>query len=123
MDKPPIKDLIAQIENYRSNVSAVARHYGRPRSTVQSWIDNSPTATQALEDARETRVDTAEMVVYKGAAEGNSSDAYYILNNDPRAKARGWGPRHEITGAEGESLIPFTEIVKSIQKANDRSRS
>ena len=104
MDKPPIKDLIAQIERQRSNVSAVARHYGRPRSTVQSWIDASPTATQALNDARETRVDTAEMIVYKGAAEGNSSDAYYILNNDPRAKARGWGPRHEVTGADGGKL-------------------
>jgi len=123
MQKPPIKDLIVQIERARSNVSAVARHYNRPRSTVQSWIDNSATATQALEDARETRVDTAEMVVYKGAAEGNSSDAYYILNNDPKAKARGWGPRHEVTGAGGESVISFTGIVEAIHKANDRDRS
>ena len=104
MDKPPIKDLIAQIERQRSNVSAVARHYGRPRSTVQSWIDNSPTAMQALIDARKTRVDVAEMVVYKAAAEENISAAFYILNNDPEAKARGWGPRHEITGAEGGKL-------------------
>ena len=104
MDKPPIKDLIAQIEQFRSNVSAVARHYDRPRSTVQSWIDASSTATQALKDARETRVDTAEMVVYKNAAEENLSAAFYILNNDPRAKARGWGPRHEVTGAGGERL-------------------
>jgi hypothetical protein len=44
------------------------------------------------------------MVVYKGAAEENLSAAFYILNNDPRAKARGWGPRHEITGAEGGKL-------------------
>ena len=104
MDKPPIKDLIAQIERQRSNVSAVARHYGRPRSTVQSWIDNSPTATQALEDARETRVDTAEMVIYKATAEMNLTAAFFLVNNDPRAKARGWGPRHEVTGAEGGKL-------------------
>jgi len=104
MDKPTVKDLIAQIENKRSNVSAVARHYGRPRSTVQSWIDASPMATQALDDARETRVDVAEMVVYKLASEENPSAAFYILNNDPKAKARGWGPRQEITGKSGEPL-------------------
>ena len=104
MDKPPIKDLIAQIERQRSNVSAVARHYGRPRSTVQSWIDNSPTAMQALIDARKTRVDTAEMVVYKAAAEENISAAFYILNNDPIAKARGWGARLELTGKDGGEM-------------------
>ena len=102
--KPPIKDLIAQIVQFRSNVSAVARHYGRPRSTVQSWIDASPTATQALNDAREERVDTAEMVVYKAASEENLQGAFYILNNDPKAKERGWGPRHEITSKDGEPM-------------------
>jgi hypothetical protein len=96
MDKPAVADLITQIERARGNVSSVARVFKRPRSTVQSWIDASATASQALEDARQTRVDTAEMVVYKGAAEENLSAAFYILNNDPRAKARGWGPRHEL---------------------------
>ena len=117
--KPPIKDLINQIERARSNVSAVARHYGRPRSTVQSWIDASPTATQALKDARETRVDTAEMVVYKSAAEENLSAAFYILNNDPRAKARGWGPRHEITGADGGEFVIKRIIEQRDADTND----
>ena len=104
MDKPPVSDIIEQIECTRGNVSAVARLYKRPRSTVQSWIDGSKTAVLALDDARETRVDVAEMVVYKAAAEETLQAAFYILNNDPKAKARGWGPRHEITGADSGPL-------------------
>ena len=98
MDKPLIKELVEAIEKARGNVSAVARVYGRPRSTVQGWIEASPTAVQALEDARETRVDTAEMLVYKLTAEENLQAAFYILNNDPKAKARGWGQQivHKI---------------------------
>ena len=114
MNKPPIKDLIAQIERAMSNVSAVARHYGRPRSTVQSWIDTSATATQALNDARETRVDTAEMVVYKAASEENLQGAFYILNNDPKAKERGWGARLEL--AHSGEIETITRIV---EKRND----
>ena len=116
--KPPIKDLITQIERARSNVSAVARHYGRPRSTVQSWIDASATATQALSDEIKRRVDMAEMVVYKAASEENLTAAYYILNNDPEAKARGWGPRHEITGKDGGEIAMITRIV---EKRDDTS--
>jgi hypothetical protein len=118
MKRPSTKDIIAKIEQARGNVSAVARIYGRPRSTVQSWIDNSPTATQALDDARETRVDVAEMVVYKGAAEENLSAAFYILNNDPRAKARGWGPRHELAHSGSINVSDLTDDeLRSILKS------
>jgi transposase-like protein len=105
MQKPTVKNLVEAIEQARGNVSAVARLYKRPRSTVQGWIDDSATATQALEDARETRVDMAEMVVYKQASEENLGAAFYILNNDPKARARGWGvQRHELTGKDGDPV-------------------
>ena len=109
MKKPTTKDIISQVERARGNVSAVARHYGRPRSTVQSWIDASPTATQALDDARETRVDVAEIVVYKLTAEENPSAAFYILNNDPKAKARGWGAKLELALSGNINLSELTD--------------
>ena len=31
--------------------------------------------------------------------------------------------RQEITGKGGEQLIPFTQIISSLQQANDKSRS
>ena len=100
--KTPVPDLIELITKHRGNVAAVARAVGLPRSTVQSRIDASPTVTAALDDARETRVDVAETVIYKAASEENLQAAMLILNNDPKAKKRGWGiQRLEHTGGDG----------------------
>lgn len=104
-------DLIELIKKHRGNVSAVARALGLPRSTVQDWIDASTTASTALEDERETRVDVAETVIYKAASEENIQAAMFILNNDPRAKKRGWGiQRHELTGADGGPIQTETAV-------------
>ena len=116
MDKPKITDLIVQIERVRGNVSALARVYERPRSTVMSWIESSSTATQALEDARETRVDFAEHTVYKQMSEDNLSAAFYVLNNDPAAKRRGWGARLEL---EHSGKIDSDQRVKWIDYGLD----
>lgn len=106
MDRPPVDDLVKLIEASRGNLSDVARKLGRSRSTVQSWVDNSTNATRALDDARETRVDVAETVVYKAAAEETLQAAFYILNNDPKARARGWGvQRFEHMGADGGAIV------------------
>ncbi len=114
MKRPTVDDLIAQIETARGNVSQVARVYKKPRSTVQDWIDNSTNATRALDDARETRVDVAETVVYKAAAEETLQAAFYILNNDPKAKARGWGiQRHEVSGVNGGPIVTKAYTVVS----------
>ena len=117
MDKPTVSDLITQIETARGNVSQVARVYKKPRSTVQDWIDKSATATRALEDARETRVDVAETVVYKAAAEETLQAAFYILNNDPKARARGWGVQQvQHTGDDGG---PIKFVVEYVNKRTE----
>lgn len=101
MRKPKTSDLIDAIHRSKGNLSQVARMFDAPRSTVQGWVAKMPGAAQALEDARETRVDLAEYVVYKAMAEETLQAAFYVLNNDPRAKKRGWGPRQEVTGGDG----------------------
>ena len=117
MDKPKTDDLIKMVAAARGNVSEVARKLDKPRSTVQHWIDNSANATRALDDARETRVDVAETVVYKAAAEETLQAAFYILNNDPKAKARGWGiQRFEHTGDDGG---PIKFVVEYVNKRTE----
>lgn len=103
--KPSVDELIEQIHNASGNVSAIARAYKVARSTVYAWIKDSVNATQALSDERETLVDMAESALRRNVLEGSSSDIFYTLNNSPEAKRRGWGPRHEITGAEGGPVV------------------
>jgi len=117
MDKPTVSDLIKMIAASRGNVSEVARKIDKPRSTVQDWIDNSANATRALDDARETRVDVAETVVYKAAAEETLQAAFYILNNDPKARARGWGVQQvQHTGDDGG---PIKFVVEYVNKRTE----
>ena len=117
MDKPTVSDLIKMIAASRGNVSEVARKIDKPRFTVQDWIDKSATATRALEDARETRVDVAETVVYKAAAEETLQAAFYILNNDPKARARGWGVQQvQHTGDDGG---PIKFVVEYVNKRTE----
>lgn len=104
MKRPPVKDLVKKIEEARGNISAMSRAYGRPRSTVQGWINASEIAKQALDDQRETVVDVAESVLFKRILAEDLPAVFYVLNNSRQAKDRGWGPRSEISGPDGKQI-------------------
>lgn len=107
--KPTIGKLVEEIEKAQGNISQVARRYNRPRSTVQGWIESSPTALAALEDAREARVDDAETAVYNAMEADNVQAAFYVLNNHPHARRRGWGIRQTDITSGGQ---PITRIIE-----------
>jgi hypothetical protein len=96
MNKPTAQQLIDAIKKSKGNVSAVARAYDVSRTTVYAWMNSYSTVLQALEDERETMVDIAESALYKNVVNGDNSAIFYVLNNSPAAKRRGWGPRQEI---------------------------
>lgn len=103
--KPKTAELVEKIAEAKGNISAVARAYSVSRRTVYGWIAESATAQQALADERETMVDTAESILYRRVAVDQDMTAVaYVLNNMREAKARGWGPRQEHTGADGDAL-------------------
>lgn len=102
MAKPKQDDLRERIEQYKGNVSAIARHYGVVRSTVHRWINGTATARQSLEDARETMLDEAESVLYRKVLEGSTPELIFFLKT--QGKARGYIERNEHTGPDGEAL-------------------
>jgi len=99
--RPSVEELIRQIRNAKGNIAAVARAQKVSRTAVYHWIKASALAQQALEDERETMVDVAESALYRNVTEGKESSIFFTLNNAQAAKRRGWGPRQEITGADG----------------------
>jgi transposase-like protein len=110
MRKPSVDELIKAIKKGKGNVSAVARGFGVPRSSVYNWIIASPTAQAALADEREAVVDDAESVLYAEIIARNMTAVAYVLNNSPEAKRRGWGPKAQIEHS-GQIDTPIT-IVK-----------
>ena len=110
MRKPNVKELVKAIKTGKGNVSAVARGFKVPRSTVYSWIQASVIAQEALADEREAVVDDAESVLYAEIVARNMTAVAYALNNSPEAKRRGWGAKTQIEHS-GQLDTPIT-IVK-----------
>ena len=114
--KPKLDVLIEQIHLAKGNISAVARAFDNtPRSTVKRWIEGSHRAQQAVQDARERLVDAAENVLYRKAIEEQELTAvFYVMNNSPESKRRGWGPRTEVTGKDGGDItvkVVFEDLL------------
>lgn len=103
MAKPKAAELIARIEQYRGNVSAVARSYGVSRQAVHNWINASSTAQQALHDARESMLDTAESMLYKKIVDGDNTMIIFLLKT--QGKERGYSERFEHTGRDGGPIV------------------
>lgn len=103
--KPKTAELVEKIAEAKGNISAIARAYGVARRTVYGWIAESVTAQQALADEREAMVDTAESILYRRVAVDQDMTAVaYVLNNMKEAKRRGWGPRQEVSGVDGDVI-------------------
>lgn len=100
---------VAQIEHAlrqtAGNVTAAANELGVHRSTVYRHIQNSTTLQTILEDERESLVDIAESALRRQVLEGNITAIIWTLKASPAAKARGWGERQEVTGANGDAVL------------------
>ena len=58
-------------------------------------------------------VDIAESALRRNVINGDNSAIFYTLNNAPEAKRRGWGPRQEVTGVDGEPVKIVVEYVNA----------
>lgn len=96
--------IIEAIQKSGGNVAAAARALNWNRSALSKRITATPGLREILEDERETVVDIAETQLRKGLHDGAPWAVMYTLNNSPAAKRRGWGPRQEVTGANGDHV-------------------
>ena len=113
MAKPKAAQLVKVIEKCNGNMTAIAASYGVARSTAYSWVDSYETAQQALNDARERRVDIAEDVLGQKVEAGDMNAIFYTLNNQKEARARGWGVRQTDITSDGDKIASITYIVEN----------
>lgn len=99
---------IAQIEKALiaadGNMSEAGRMLGVTRQNIHARVQGSSTLQQVIEDAQEDLVDFAISRLRVRVSADDTTAIAYVLNNSPAAKRRGWGPRHEITGADGKPV-------------------
>lgn len=123
MKKPTANQLVEEIVKQKGNISAIARAFGRPRSTVYTWIDSYASAKQALKDQRELVVDVAENRLFAKMTDGDNQAIFYILNNMKEARDRGWGSMqhhdHTSGGEKIQPLIYLPDNGRQLGESND----
>lgn len=84
------------------NHTVAAKSLGVPRETLYRWIEHYG-LQQAMEDAREERIDMYESLLDRRAREGSDRCITFFLST--MGKNRGYVPRSELSGVDGEPIM------------------
>ena len=88
-------------------VSVVARELNVTPQTVRNYINRYEMCKQAVNDAREAMTDIAEGKLAQNIVNNDSTSIIFYLKT--QAKHRGYIERKELTGKDGEALVPKPE--------------
>jgi hypothetical protein len=98
------KTWIAAYKSNLFNVARACRQIGIDRSTFYRWMED-PGFSQAVEEAKEEKIDFIESQLLKKIQEGDTSSIIFALKT--LGKSRGFIERTEISGPEGTALHPL----------------
>lgn len=105
----PKKRMIEALLESKGIVSSACNAAQIPRSTHYYWCDNDPEYKALVEDVNEVAIDFVEGKLYDKISTGDTVATIFYLKT--RAKKRGYVERQEITGADGEKLLPINIIM------------
>jgi hypothetical protein len=95
-----VESAAAQIVRFRGNLSAVARHFGIARQSVQGYVAaHADELAGVVADAREARLDEAEDALGDAVRAREAWAVCFTLKT--LGKSRGYVERQEITGKDG----------------------
>lgn len=94
--------VIDLINEYKGNLTIVAKRLGVTRQTVYTFMSKRPKVQAALDEARETMIDNVESQLYNKALGGDVTSMIFFLKT--QGKKRGYVERQELTGAEGQAF-------------------
>lgn len=95
-------DIADALTKSKGIVSQAAKMLGCSRVTIYKYIKEYATVQQAVEDARESIIDFAEVKLYEQINEGNMTAIIFFLKTIGRN--RGYVERQEVTGANGGAI-------------------
>jgi len=102
MAKVSSKAAIAAIQQAKGNLTKAAEALGIGRATLYRYVNSKLTIKAALDEARESLIDTAENKLADEIEKGNMTAIIFFLKT--QGKKRGYVERQEITGEDGKPL-------------------
>lgn len=118
MKRATVAQVEALVTEHRGNIAAIARALHVSRATIHNRIAESSTLQAAIDQARETYVDSVESALFENALNGNVVAQIFIMKAHPAAKRRGWGERHELSGPGGLPIaVTKIEVIPPADNA------
>lgn len=99
------------------NVTEACNKIGIDRSTYYRWLENDPGFAQAVQDAREEKIDFIEDQLLERISSGDTTAIIFALKT--LAKHRGYVERQEIVGPVTTSL-PSIDVKILLQNPEIR---
>lgn len=97
------KTIIKAIENSFGVKLRIAARLGCARNTLDNYLKLYPELNQLIADESERVLDIAEEGLYDLMAFGDFNAIRLVLER--KGRNRGWGPRTEVTGADGKPVL------------------
>lgn len=97
------KALIKAIENSFGVKSRIVARLGCARNTLDNYLKRYPELNLLMADEAERILDVAEEGLHDLAMFGDLNAIRFLLER--KGRHRGWGPRTEITGADGKPVL------------------
>lgn len=97
------KALIAAINNSFGVKSRIVARLGCARNTLDNYLRRYPDLETLMKDEAEKILDVAEEGLHDLAMFGDLNAIRFLLER--KGRHRGWGPRTEITGADGKPVL------------------
>ena len=108
-------ELIAGLKSAGGMVHLAARQLGCAPSVIYRRLKQSARLREVLDDQREEFLDIAEASLKRKVIEGDGWAVCFTLKT--LGKARGYVERREVTGADGERLIPRDTLTGAMERA------
>ncbi len=113
-NKYTIEQVIDAIRESKGILTVAARKLDCSRSTLQRYVSNYPTVTQAVNDERESLLDFAEGSLFDQVRKGNITAIIFTLKTI--GKSRGYVERQELSGPDGSGALAHADLVSAIKE-------
>jgi len=101
--------MITALASKLGVVTDACNEVGIARKTHYEWYKEDAEYAEAVDDIANVSLDFAESMLYQRMREKDTTAIIFYLKT--RGKARGYVERQEITGKDGEPIIPIIKFT------------
>ena len=106
------EEIIQALDKTRGGVYLAAELIGCSHKTIERRARDVKAVQEIIDKYRGRRADVAELKLDSAITNGEEWAVKFELTMTPEGKARGYAPRQEVTGKDGEAVV--IKVLKGV---------